>query len=132
MSRDAFCRERIVQGNAVTVILKISRETGGNIAIGRLAAKTLRVLCGDSTVAQQLVRDGIVKALMSLLRNDDASIQQYCAESICSLFQIDVVLGKLVEQGAVGVIVSLAQSGTQSITAEWCSFALYVRFIDEL
>jgi len=125
LSRDGICRERIVQGNAVTVILKISRETGGNIAIGRLAAKTLRVLCGDATVAQQLVRDGIVKALMSLLRNDDASIQQYCAESICSLFQIDVVLGRLVEQGAVGVIVSLAQSSTQLITAEWCSFALY-------
>eukprot|EP00606_Chrysophyceae_sp_TOSAG23-5_P000973 GSChrysophyteH2.ASY1.ANO1.502.1 assembled CDS len=125
LSRDGSCRERIVGGNAVTVILKISRETGGNIAIGRLAAKTLRVLCGDPSVANKLVGDGIVKALMSLLRNDDPSIQQYCAESICSLFQIDAVLGKLVEQGAVGVIVSLSQSSTEFITGEWCSFALY-------
>eukprot|EP00605_Chrysophyceae_sp_TOSAG23-4_P002041 GSChrysophyteH1.ASY1.ANO1.2260.1 assembled CDS len=125
LSRDGSCRERIVGGNAVTVILKISRETGGNIGIGRLAAKTLRVLCGDPSVANKLVGDGIVKALMSLLRNDDPSIQQYCAESICSLFQIDLVLGKLVEQGAVGVIVSLSQSSTEFITGEWCSFALY-------
>lgn len=125
LSRDGSCRERIVGGNAVTVILKISRETGGNIAIGRLAAKTLRVLCGDASVANKLVGDGIVKALMSLLRNDDPSIQQYCAESICSLFQIDAVLGKLIEQGAVGVIVSLSQSSTEFITGEWCSFALY-------
>ena len=125
LSRDASCRERIVAGNAVTVILKISRETGGNIAIGRLAAKTLRVLCGDESVANKLVGDGIVKALMSLLRNDDPSIQQYCAESICSLFQIDAVLGKLIDQGAVGVVVSLSQTSTEFITGEWCSFALY-------
>lgn len=124
LSRDATCRERIVAGNAVTVILKISSDTS-NIAIGRLAAKTLRVLCGDASVAHTLVGDGIVKALMSLLKDDDSDIRQYCAESICSLFQMDKILGRLIEQGAVGVIVALSQSSKEYITREWCSFALY-------
>ena len=96
-------------GNAVTVILKISQDTS-NIAIGRLAAKTLRVLCGDASVAHTLVGDGIVKVLMTLLENDDDNIRQYCAESICSLFQIDSIIVRLIDQGAVGVIVNLQKT----------------------
>ena len=125
LSRDGSCRERIVAGNAVTVILKISQDTS-NIAIGRLAAKTLRVLCGDASVAHTLVGDGIVKVLMTLLKNDDDNIRQYCAESICSLFQIDSIIVRLIDQGAVGVIVNLSKNPScTTITREWCSFALY-------
>jgi hypothetical protein len=125
LSRDGSCRERIVAGNAVAVILKISQDSS-NIAIGRLAAKTLRVLCGDASVAHTLVGDGIVKVLMTLLKNDDNNIRQYCAESICSLFQINTIIVRLIDQGAVGVIVSLSKNPScTAITREWCSFALY-------
>jgi hypothetical protein len=125
LSRDGSCRERIVAGNAVAVILKISQDSS-NIAIGRLAAKTLRVLCGDATVAHTLVGDGIVKVLITLLKNDDNNIRQYCAESICSLFQIGQIIVRLIDQGAVGVIVSLSKNPScTAITREWCSFALY-------
>ena len=40
---------------------------------GGLAAKTLRILCGDKVLANKLVGDGIVKALMSLIRTDDGT-----------------------------------------------------------
>lgn len=125
LSRDPYCREKIVSGNAVSVIIKISQEKISSIDMGRLAARTLRVLCGDSAIAYRLVSDGIIKALMALLRTDDGAIQQYCAESICSLFQLKDVLGRLIEQGAVSVIVSLSQQSADLITGEWCSFALY-------
>ena len=125
LSRDPICREKIVSGNAVSVIIKISQDKELSIDMGQLAARTLRVLCGDSAIAYRLVSDGIIKALMALLRTDDGAIKQYCAESICSLFQLKDVLGRLVEQGAVSVIVSLSQNSDDLITGEWCSFALY-------
>ena len=125
LSNDPTCREKIVSGNAVSVIIKMSQEKMSSVDMGRLAARTLRVLCGDKQVAYRLVSDGIVKALMALLRTDDGAIQQYCAESICSLFQLKDVLGPLIQQGAVSVIVSLSQNSTDPITGEWCSFALY-------
>ena len=125
LSNDPTCREKIVSGNAVSVIIKMSQEKMNSVDMGRLAARTLRVLCGDKQVAYRLVSDGIVKALMALLRTDDGAIQQYCAESICSLFQLKDVLSPLIQQGAVSVIVSLSQQSTDLITGEWCSFALY-------
>lgn len=125
LSRDVACRVKIVAGNAVSVILKICMEKFTNVDMGRTAAKTLRILCGDLNTAHKLISDGIVRALMSLLRTDDGVIQQYCAESICALFQMEDVLDRLVEQGAVSVIVSLSHNNTDMITGEWCAFALY-------
>jgi hypothetical protein len=92
-----------------------------------MASRILRILCGDPNIAYKLVSDGIIKALMSLLRTakDDAIIQQYCAESICSLFQIGDSMERLVSQGAVGILVSLSQSNVNMVTGEWCAFALY-------
>lgn len=131
LSKDITCREKIVHGHAVAVIIKMSMEKFQNVEMGRTAARTLRVLCGDRNVAHLLIRDGIVKALMSLISKDegmikdDGVIRQYCAESICSLFQIGDVLGRLIDQGAVGVLVSLSLKNIDLITGEWCSFALF-------
>jgi hypothetical protein len=125
LSRDNACREKIVSGNAVGVIIRMSMEKMSNVDMGRTASKTLRILCGDKVLAHKLVGDGIVKALMSLIRTDDGTIRQYCAESICSLFQNESVLGRLIDQGAVNVLVSLSQSNNDVITGEWCAFALF-------
>eukprot|EP01041_Mallomonas_annulata_P001580 gene1580-3053_t len=125
LSRDSGCREKVVTGGAVTVIIKMSMEKLSNVERDRTASRILRILCGDRSLAQKLVRDGIVKALMSLIKTDDSVIRQYCAESICSLFQNEVVLARLIDQGAVGVLVSLSHNNTDSITGDWCSFALY-------
>lgn len=125
IAKDVMCREKIVNANAVQVIIKMSMQKFKNVEMGRTAARILRVLCGDRLIAHRLVADGIIKALMALLRTEDSIIYQYCAESICSLFQISNVLGRLVEQGAVGVLVSLSQTNTDEITGEWCSFALF-------
>ena len=125
LSRDTSCREKIVSGNAVGVIIRMSMEKMSNVDMGRTASKTLRILCGDKVLAHKLVGDGIVKALMSLIRTDDGTIRQYCAESICSLFQNESVLSRLIDQGAVNVLVSLSQSNNDAITGEWCAFALF-------
>ena len=126
LSRDNACREKIVSGNAVSVLIRMSIEKMSTVDMGRIASKTLRILCGDKVLANKLVGDGIVKALMSLIRTDDGTIRQYCAESICSLFQNESVLSRLIEQGAVNVLVSLSQSdGVDEITSEWCAFALF-------
>jgi hypothetical protein len=126
LSRDNACREKIVGSNAVSVLIRMSIEKMSNVDMGRIASKTLRILCGDKVLAKKLVGDGIVKALMSLIRTDDGTIRQYCAESICSLFQNESVLSRLIEQGAVNVLVSLSQSdGVDTITSEWCAFALF-------
>lgn len=126
LSRDNTCREKIVGGNAVSVLIRMSIEKMSNVDMGRIASKTLRILCGDKVLANKLVGDGIVKALMSLIRTDDGTIRQYCAESICSLFQNESVLSRLIEQGAVNVLVSLSQSdGVDEVTSEWCAFALF-------
>lgn len=126
LSRDNACREKIVGSNAVSVLIRMSIEKMSNVDMGRIASKTLRILCGDKVLANKLVGDGIIKALMSLIRTDDGTIRQYCAESICSLFQNESVLSRLIEQGAVNVLVSLSQSdGVDAITSEWCAFALF-------
>jgi hypothetical protein len=75
LSKDINCREKIVHGHAVSVIIKMSMEKFQNIEMGRTAARTLRVLCGDRNVALLLIRDGIVKALMSLISKDDAHMK---------------------------------------------------------
>jgi HEAT repeat protein len=126
LSRDNACREKIVGSNAVSVLIRMSIEKMSNVDMGRIASKTLRILCGDKVLANKLVGDGIIKALMSLIRTDDGTIRQYCAESICSLFQNESVLSRLIEQGAVNVLVSLSQSDSvDTITSEWCAFALF-------
>lgn len=124
LARDVMCREKIVNANAVQVIVKMSMSTFEDVEMGRTAARILRILCGDRMIAFRLVSDGIIKALMALLRTEDGVIYQNCAESVCSLFQIGSVLGRLIEQGAVGVLVSLSQTNNDKITGEWCSFAL--------
>jgi hypothetical protein len=123
--REDSCRERLVNANAIAVIIKISVEKFQNIAVGRTAGRILRFICKDEKIARKLVKDGIIRALMALLKTEDGVIQQNCAESICSLFQTEEVMGKLVEQGAVGILVALAQNAAEIITSEWCSFALY-------
>jgi len=125
LSRDNVCREKIIHANALPVIIKICMDTGSNILLARGAARIIRIMCSDSELAHKLVNDGIVKALMALRAADDHTIQQFCAESLCSLFQIDSVLHILVEQGAVGVLVYISENSTDVITSEWCSFALY-------
>lgn len=125
LSRDNVCREKIIHANALPVIIRMCMDTVSNIALARGAAKIIRLMCSDSELAQKLVNDGIVKALMALRAADDHTIQQFCAESLCSLFQIDSVLHILVEQGAVGVLVYISENSTDAITSEWCSFALY-------
>eukprot|EP00602_Paraphysomonas_sp_CaronLab_P011187 CAMPEP_0185041812 /NCGR_PEP_ID=MMETSP1103-20130426/41587_1 /TAXON_ID=36769 /ORGANISM="Paraphysomonas bandaiensis, Strain Caron Lab Isolate" /LENGTH=1453 /DNA_ID=CAMNT_0027581715 /DNA_START=6 /DNA_END=4367 /DNA_ORIENTATION=+ len=125
LSKDNACREKIVSGNAVGVIIRMSMEKMSDVDMGRTASKTLRILCGDKVLAHKLVGDGIVKALMSLIKTDDGTIRQYCAESICSLFQSESVLNRLIEQGAVNVLVSLSQNDMDVITGEWCAFALF-------
>ncbi|CAM9454047.1 unnamed protein product, partial [Ectocarpus fasciculatus] len=125
LSKDTTCREKIVHSPAVSVIIKISMEKISTVEMGRVAAKTLRGLCGDRKLAGKLVRDGIIKALMCLISTDDGQIRLSCAESICSLCENEQVLGKLIEQGAVGVLVSLSHSNLDRVTAEWCAFAHY-------
>lgn len=125
LSKDTACREKIVNSPAVSVIIKISMEKISTVEMGRVAAKTLRGLCGDRKLASKLVRDGIIKALMCLISTDDGQIRLSCAESICSLCENEQVLGKLIEQGAVGVLVSLSHSNLDRVTAEWCAFAHY-------
>lgn len=125
LSKDTSCREKIVHSPAVSVIIKISMEKISTIEMGRVAARTLRGLCGDRKLASKLVRDGIIKALMCLISTDDGQIRLSCAESICSLCENEHVLGKLIEQGAVGVLVSLSHSNLDRVTAEWCAFAHY-------
>jgi len=125
LSKDVACREKIASGPAVMVIIKMSMEKFEDVETGRTAARTLRVLCGDRNAAPFLISANIVKALMSLIKVDDAVIRQYCAESICSLFQLSEILKSLVDQSAVGVLVSLSQNNESLITGEWCAFALY-------
>jgi hypothetical protein len=126
MSRDTACREKIVASNAVGVIIRMSMEKMSNVDMGRTAAKTLRILCCDSALTLKLVQDGIVKALMALIKTEDSTIRQYCAESICSLFQNESVLDRLIDQGAVNVLVSLSQQNDMdAVTGEWCAFALF-------
>lgn len=125
LARDNVCREKIIHANALPVIIRMCMDTGSNIQLARGAAKIIRIMCSDSELAHILVTDGIVKALMALRAADDHTIQQFCAESLCSLFQIDSVLHILVEQGAVGVLVYISENSTDMITSEWCSFALY-------
>lgn len=132
LSRDNACREKIVSSNAVGVIIRMSIEKMSNVDMGRTASKTLRILCGDKYLANKLVGDGIVKALMSLIRTDDSSIRKYCAESICSLFQNESVLGRLIEQGAVNVVVSLSQNDFDEVTGQLCAFALFQLSSSEL
>jgi hypothetical protein len=44
---------------------------------------------------------------------------------MCSLFQNEELLKKLIAQGAVGLLVSLSHNNDDPITGEWCAFALY-------
>jgi hypothetical protein len=119
------CRVRIVNANAVKVIVQICSDQIKNVGLGRTAARILQLLCSDSRIVSKLVKDGIIKALMNLLLSDDDVIGQKCAESICSLFQTEDVKSRLIEQGAVSILVKLSESTTMAVTSEWCSFALY-------
>jgi len=132
LSRDTACREKIVASNAVGVIIRMSMEKMSNVDMGRTASKTLRILCCDPVLTLKLVQDGIVKALMALIKTEDSTIRQYCAESICSLFQNESVLDRLIDQGAVNVLVSLSQQhDMDTVTGEWCSFALFQLAIND-
>lgn len=126
LSRDMGCREKIVAGHAVTVIIKVSMEKMSNIDMGRTASKTLRILCNDRQLANKLVNEGIIRALMSLIKTDDVVIRQYCAESICCLFENEMILSRLIDQGAVNILVSLSlNDNVDLLTCDWCAFALY-------
>jgi hypothetical protein len=127
LAKDVNCCEKIVQEEtgSVAVILRMSMDSFSKVELGQTSARLLRVLSSDSATVPLLVSKGIVRALQSLLRTDDRIIQQNCAEAICYLFQLSRILSIIIEQGAVDVLVTLAKTSTDSVTAEWCSFAIY-------
>lgn len=127
LAKDANCRYKIVQEEtgSVGVIIRMSMDNFSKVELGQTSARMLRVLSSASVTVPLLVRKGIVRALRSLLRTNDIIIQQNCSEAICYLFQLSSVLGQIIEEGAVDVLVTLAKTTSDSVTAEWCSFAIY-------
>ena len=125
-ARDLSCREKVVSAGAIAIVIRAATDTGGgSIETGRVVAKTLLALCRDKTILVRLIKDNVVRALMHLIEVDDSSIRQSCIETLCFLFQDDSLLGKLIDQGAVGVLVSLCQNSTDLVTGEWCAYTLY-------
>lgn len=124
LSRDLFSREKMMAAGSIPVIIKISMEKVSYV-VAKLGAKTLRSLCGDVSIASYLVKEGVMRALTSLAEVEDGVTRQFVAEALCSLFKSGKVLPKLIEQGAVGLVVSLSQKLENPITGEWCAFALY-------
>ena len=124
LSRDLISREKMTAAGSIPVIIKISLEKV-SFQVAKVGAKTLRSLCGDISIASYLVKEGIMRALASLVEVEDAVTRQFVAEALCSLFKSGKVLPKLIEQGAVGLVVSLSHRLENPITGEWCAFALY-------
>jgi hypothetical protein len=125
LSKDATFRRKIAESEAFILILETSRGVSMRVELGRISAKTLKVLCEDKNLAPKLIDDGIGVALVSLMSSDDPIIQQYCTESLCALFQTKDCMRTLIDQKAHEVIVRLAHSSNDPLTIEWCSFALY-------
>jgi hypothetical protein len=125
LSKDATFRRKIAESEAFVLILETSRGVSMRVELGRISAKTLKVLCEDQNLAPKLIDDGIGVALVSLMSSDDPIIQQYCTESLCALFQTKDCMQTLIDQKAHEVIVRLAHSTNDPLTIEWCSFALY-------
>ena len=124
LSRDLVSREKMVAAHSVPVIIKISLDKI-SISMAKVSSKTLKSLCSDLSITNYLVKEGIMKAFNSLVEVDDDATRQFVAEGLCTLFQSKKeVLKKLIEQGAVGLIVQLSSSSDNPTTGEWCSYAL--------
>lgn len=125
LAKDATFRRKIIESEAFVLILETSRAVTMKVELGRVSAKTLKVLCEDKNLAPKLIEDGIGVALVYLMGSNDEVIQHYCTESFCALFQVVESLPTLIAQNAHETIVNLANNAKDSLTLEWCSFALY-------
>jgi hypothetical protein len=74
--RDILTREKIVLAGALPVIVKITMEKFLSPEMGRFAAKTIRQLCLDFNLNSLLVKEGVVKVLMTLVDTNDGRIRQ--------------------------------------------------------
>jgi hypothetical protein len=130
LSKDSSCRQKIVTGSGMDVLLMLSTSNYQNIEIGRTTARVWRILCKDPNAAPKAVNFGVVKAFVSLLTSsgDDQYIQQYIAESICLLLShsdthvVDFILADSI----LTVIVILIRSYREVVTSEWLAYALYL------
>eukprot|EP01038_Epipyxis_sp_PR26KG_P009853 gene9853-13255_t len=115
LSKDFQFRSRLAQRNAMTLIIQhcMSIRTD-EIEMGQIVVKTLRLLCADKNLSFLLVRDGIGNALEYLIQVNDNIINQYCAESLCLLYQIPEVLHELIHQGTIRFLLKLASNTIMS------------------
>lgn len=127
LSKDRNFRKKIIRSDAFMLIMDTSR-TGRKLPpeLGQILAKILRILCADLELAEKLVYSDVGNALISLLASDDIMIQQYCTESLCSLFQRRDLLARLLKDSVHDHIVSLTTRTKVAVTKEWCAFALYL------
>jgi uncharacterized membrane protein YgcG len=143
LSKDRNFRKKIIRSDAFLLIMDTAKssvalhnsishsEVGSGekkrlaAELGQILAKILRILCSDLELGEKLVYSDVGSALISLLHSDDIMIQQFVTESLCSLFQKEELLKKLINDNLYEHIVRLAYNTKISITKEWCSFALY-------
>ena len=125
LSDDDSFRQKIVYGVALQQIVHVMLYSEQSVKMGQLSAKLLRTLCGDRGLAEKLVDGGVGKVLMKLIGSADRLIQQYCAESLCGLFQTQTIMDLLVGEGAAHKVVQLALHTVDSHISEWCAFGLY-------
>jgi hypothetical protein len=126
LSKDRNFRKKIIRSDAFLLIMDTSRN-GRKLPpeLGQIIAKIIRILCADLDLAEKLVHSDVGNALIALLASEDIMIQQYCIESLCSLFQKRDLLARLITDDIHDQVVKLAGRTKVSITKEWCAFALY-------
>ena len=75
LSRDLQSREKMVASQSVPIIIKISMEKVST-SMAKIGAKTLRSLCSDISIANYLVKEGIMRAFTSLIEVEDIDTRQ--------------------------------------------------------
>ena len=124
LAKEVSCREKVVVAGAVKVVVQIATEDGITQDLARSCSGILRILCDDSSIIKYLMRDGLVKSLISLVVHEDSQVQQTIAEAMCALFSKEKFTQDLISLGCVSVLVQLSTEYISEVTAEWCAYAL--------
>jgi hypothetical protein len=132
LAKDQQLRPKLFYNEkATSLLLRMGTDDYLDTSYGQGIARVYRMLSREIPICSRLVNGGMVQCLRYLLERDDAVIRHRCTETLCTLFELDDVVGDLVHSyGAVEVLINLAvyanfEHVQDGVVMEWTMYTLY-------
>jgi hypothetical protein len=115
--------DSMVAAGAVPIIIKVglTEGQGKGIAVARRCAATLCNLTRCISCVPVMVDQGIIPAIIELLKMGDAAVVKYCCAALCVLAQDPQNCLLIIQEGAVPHMIAGSQNGGTATQQSCCA-----------